>query len=128
MTGGAALATDQNRTPTRPSPQAKAAQQAASAVGGEWRDTGKLIGEAEKRLRKATSARLSTSPNRRKAKACWARTRHSASASRQPVSLQLSLVLTAHETPAPVAGFFVRGPSGGYSRGSRIRPHTRPPG
>ena len=53
-----------SRTQTRLSPRAKAAQQAASSVGGEWRDTGKLIEAAERQSPKATSVLLSTSPSK----------------------------------------------------------------
>ncbi|HOP16518.1 MAG: SoxXA-binding protein [Chromatiaceae bacterium] len=45
--GGTAIATDKSDADAAIA-AAKAAQQAASSVGGEWRDTGKLIEAAEK--------------------------------------------------------------------------------
>ncbi|MCP5431043.1 MAG: hypothetical protein H6962_13165 [Chromatiaceae bacterium] len=76
--GGTAIATDKSDADAAIA-AAKAAQQAASSVGGEWRDTGKLIEAAERQSPKATSVPLSTSPSKPKARACWARIRHSAS-------------------------------------------------
>ena len=125
MTGGAALATDKSDADAAIA-AAKAAQQAASAVGGEWRDTGKLIGEAEKsgcgrQLRHGCRPRQTGRRPRHAGQGSG--TQPARRATRSIFTTEFGL--TAHENPAPVAGFCAWPQAARLQPGIRIRPHTR---